>query len=306
MPAMKTSTSDHRLANIIAVSNVTTLTPASEGPTTPKVLSAESPLLQRVLAMTASFETSMAFPDCFGATTGNFDGQGMSYGALQWNFEQGSLQPILKSMRDTYADQFKEALGPLHQELATILDASKEEQLRWVKNIQFTRVVNGRTIWYLSENWKSAFRQLGLTAGMIELEVRNARARFEIALQNCVHFALTTERGAALLFDINVQNGRVDVGGAGQRITQDYGTIDPKLTPDAIQIARMRIIANRRADVTAEAWREDVRKRKLTIAEGKGTVHGKEYDLERDFVLRIAPIAPDSGKTNPAANVQQA
>jgi len=306
LPAMKSSASDHRLANIVAVSNITSVVSEGGAPTTPKVLSAASPLAQRVLAMTASFETSLPFPDCFGATTGNFDGQGMSYGALQWNFQQGTLQPIFRAMRDTYPDDYKTALGTLQQELSAILDASKEEQLQWVKNIQFTRVVNNRTIWYLSESWKNALRQLGLTPGMIELQVRSARARFEIALQNCQHYELTTERGAALMFDINVQNGRVDVGGAGDKISQDFGTIDPKLPADAIQVARMRIIANRRADVAASAWREDVRKRKLTIAEGKGTIHGKEYDLGKDFVLRLSAMAAPPKVNAPTTVLQQA
>jgi hypothetical protein len=40
------------------------------------------------------------------------------------------------------------------------------------------------------------------------------------------------------------------------------------------------IVANAVADAAQPTWREDVRTRKLAIANGKGTVHGHDYVLE--------------------------
>ena len=40
------------------------------------------------------------------------------------------------------------------------------------------------------------------------------------------------------------------------------------------------IVANAVADASQPTWREDVLGRKLTIATGKGTVHGRDYVLE--------------------------
>ena len=45
------------------------------------------------LAVTAAFETA---DDPFAAVTGDFDGEGLSCGALQWNVGQGTLQPLVK------------------------------------------------------------------------------------------------------------------------------------------------------------------------------------------------------------------
>jgi hypothetical protein len=53
----------------------------------------------------------------------------------------------------------------------------------------------------------------------------------------------------------------------------------------------MRIIANRRSAAAKAQFVNDVRIRKLTIAEGVGTVHGIQYDLEDQFGIRLAPIA---------------
>ena len=54
------------------------------------------------------------------------------------------------------------------------------------------------------------------------------------------------------------------------------------------QQARMRIIANRRAVASKAQFVNDVRVRKLTIAEGEGVVHGIHYNLEEQFALRLA------------------
>lgn len=284
---MSSSTSSARVANIIAVSGSVPSLPSNGLKITPERLTKESPLLQRVLALTASFETSLKFPDCFGAVSGNFDGQGISYGALQWNFGQGSLQPILRAMSKRFQREFEEALGDQHSELASILDASKEEQLSWAQRIQFTRTVNNRTIWSLTDRWKEALKTLGKTPGMIQLQVENADARFQIALQNCARYGLTTERGLALMFDINVQNGAVDSSGAGARIREDFATVDPGLPEEQAQVERMKIVATRRSEVSNPKWREDVKRRKMTIAEGTGVVHGKPYDLQRDYAIGL-------------------
>ena len=51
--------------------------------------------------------------------TGNFDGQGVSFGALQWNFGQGTLQPLLQEMfnshREIAATIFEANLESLEQ-----------------------------------------------------------------------------------------------------------------------------------------------------------------------------------------------
>src|ERR1022692_4361788 len=65
--------------------------PATPPPAAP--LLAE-PVGVRCLALTGSFETSNLFPGCFSGLAGDFDGMGMSYGALQWNIGQGTLQQL--------------------------------------------------------------------------------------------------------------------------------------------------------------------------------------------------------------------
>jgi hypothetical protein len=53
------------------------------------------------------------------------------------------------------------------------------------------------------------------------------------------------------------------------------------------EVARLQSIANRRAEASSAQYVEDVRVRKLTIANGSGTVHGMSYDLENQFGIGL-------------------
>src|SRR5256712_3330985 len=55
---------------------------------------------------------------------------------------------------------------------------------------------------------------------------------------------------------------------------------------------KLRIIANRRAEAASRRWVEDVRARKLTIANGEGAVHGRRYDLATQYGIRLTQAAP--------------
>jgi len=55
-------------------------------------------------------------------------------------------------------------------------------------------------------------------------------------------------------------------------------------------VRKMQIIANRRAEAADSRWIEDVRARKLTIANGVGVVHGVSIDLANQFGITLAPL----------------
>jgi hypothetical protein len=259
-------------------------------------LTTDTPLATRVLALTAAFETGRGFPECFGGVAGNFDGQGISFGALQWNIGQGSLQPLWKELRRRLQearreDELKTVFGNLYPTFSRMLDASKEEQMQWALEIQY--MVSTRTrAWRIADPWKAALQALGTHPDMINIQVERADALYQVALGFCRDYGLTTERGAALMFDIRVQNGSVDRLGSGEKIRRGFELINPILDDAQEQEERMRIIARERAAVAKAEWREDVLKRKLTIAEGKGVVHNRSFDLEAEFALpRNAPLS---------------
>jgi len=242
---------------------------------------ASEPLQFRCVALTGAFETNQPPPDCFAGLSGDFDGQGISFGVLQWNLGQGSLQPLLREMNSAHPEILQQIFDEQYAELQAMLQTNRDEQLTWARSIQNARHV-------LDEPWQGKFKTLGRQKGFQDIQVEFAGRLYKEALGLCTAYGLSSARAAALMFDIKVQNGSIsDLVRA--KIEQDFKQLDPTFPPDQAAVARMRIIANRRADAANPAWVEDVRARKLTIANGQGTVHGSIYNLQEQFGIDLSP-----------------
>lgn len=249
---------------------------------------ASRPLEYRCLALTGSFETGEAPPDCFAGLSGDFDGQGLSFGALQWNLGQGTLQPLLTEMDRAHPAVMEEVFGDRCGTLRAVLSAEREEQLAWARSIQDPMRFR------VNEPWRGLFRTLGRRDEFQAIQLKAAARLAERATALRRTLGVRSERGQALLFDIVVQNGGIGPVVLAQ-IEEDFGRLDPQDEPDRLEVARLRIIANRRAEAANPRWVEDVRVRKLTIAEGAGTVHGQPYDLEEQYGITLKP-APARGR----------
>lgn len=237
---------------------------------------ASQDLAYRCLALTGSFETGQPPPDCFGGLAGDFDGQGLSFGALQWNLGQQSLQPLLLDLDRTHPQLFREIFGNYSSELRQMLQEPLARQLQWARTLQDSH-------YRLREPWRSMFQTLGRREECQRLQVKDAQKHYAKALEWCLEYEVHTERAVALMFDIGVQNGGIP-GFVKERILRDFRRLSP-----ADEAARLKIIARRRAEAAHPRWREDVLARKLAIATGKGEVHGKFYDLEEQYGIRLTP-----------------
>lgn len=257
------------------------LFPGSSAPTAPSLVS--QPMAQRCLALTGTFETSTGAPECFCGLAGNFDGQGISFGVLQWNLGQGTLQPMLRDMIAMYHDVAFAIFADALDTLVKVLASPRAQQLEWADSIQDPQ----RHIVF--EPWKGLLRALGRTAEFQTIQAKYAESIRTKAESMCDSFGVWTERGLALMFDICVQNGSIGRDTAS-KIRADFGGIAIR-DPASAEIARLRVIANRRAEAAASAFVEDVRRRKLTIANGEGTVHNIPYNLEQQFGIRLVPFA---------------
>ena len=238
-------------------------------------------LKQNALTLTALFETSLGFPQAYGRTAGNFDGAGMSFGAIQYNFKSGTLQPILKGMFDKHTQVVKNAFNynsnpSYYNTLRNVVyNMSRSQQINWGSSI-----TSGQGI---REPYKSYFYALGTSPECIALQVNGAESYFNQAKNHFKKFGLTTRRAFALCFDIAIQNWSISSSTAS-RIFSDFNSISSSLSHNEKETKKMQIIANRRAEASNSQWIEDVRKRKLAIANGTGTVHGfyintADYDL---------------------------
>jgi hypothetical protein len=240
----------------------------------------KEPLDVRCLALTAAFESGHTFPECFCALTGDFDGQGISFGVLQWNLGQRSLQPMLERMCADHADVTESVFGPRVPELKAMLEEPLGDQLAWARSIQDARRRR------LEEPWNGLFKSLGRTQEYQEIQRQGARTIFDSAVNLAKDYGLGSQRGVALMFDIRVQNGSIP-GVVRVRIERAVGALPESLSKEESEVERMKIIANLRAEASRAQYVEDVRSRKLTIAEGRGRVHGRAYNLEDDFNITM-------------------
>ena len=237
---------------------------------------------RQCLALTGAFETNQPPPGCFAGVSGDFDGQGISFGVLQWNLGQGSLQPLLAEMNQNHAEILEQVFGPNYPELAAVLVETRDEQLAWARSIQSPP----RNI--LSEPWLGQFKALGRLPEFVEIQAKHAAGVFQQARALCNEFGVVSQRAAALMFDIKTQNGGIKSWVKSQ-ILGDFQQLPPEQQSGEVplEVARLRIIATRAAASANPTWIADVQSRKLTIANGEGTVHGSFYRLEDQYGISL-------------------
>jgi len=236
-------------------------------------MNSSDPLPLRCLALTGAFETGKLPPACFASVTGDFDGQGLSFSALQWNLGQGTLQPLLSQMYSQHPIVMAGCFFEAHSaDLQYLLGQPKSVQLAWARSIQGSNHV-------LTADWTKSFNALGLTPEWQEVAQASAAGYFDRARFQAGQLEVRSDRAIALLFDIVVQNGEL------RPLPLAHCLDEFDSTPSWGEDAKMRCIANAVADSSNPKWRSDVLARKLTIANGAGMVHRLQFDLAKDFGL---------------------
>lgn len=235
-------------------------------------MTTSDPLLLRCIALTGSFETALLPPACFSKLAGDFDGQGLSFSALQWNIGQQTLQPLLLQMYSQHPEVMLRCFGVPHSmTLQGILGQAKPAQLAFARSLQSSHDHK------IMPEWGDSFSALGASPEWQLVAQQSAGGYFDHAKFQAKTFGLVSDRAIALLFDIAVQDGGVPTL-ARDHILNTY-------LPSWGEPEKLRCIAGAIADVCNPRWRRDVLERKLTVANGSGVVHGLHFDLSRDFAL---------------------
>lgn len=249
--------------------------------TRPAVSTSVKPLSLRCLELTATIETSQTPPHCFAVVSGNFDKMAVSFGALQWNFGQKSLQPILNEIISKHPLVATTIFKNNFETLKKLLTGPHEELMTYFSNIQ----TQDKASWL---QWKEQFKNLGYTAECVNAQLKEASTKYQTALNMCRDYGLLTENAVALMFDIVVQNGSIK-NSTRTAILSDFKSVKN-------ETEKLIIVAKRRAADAKPEWQKDVLARKETIARGLGIVHGKTFNLETEFGIR--PIeASELGST---------
>lgn len=139
----------------------------------------------------------------FGSVNANSDGNGVSYGILQWTQRGGALGPLLAAAKAADPDAFAADFGPYADELLRVTAAtSKEARMA---------PVGGVVLW--DPSWVARFAGAGQQAYMQNAQLHMAAygAHMDAAVHIAKMLDTTTERSLILIFNRTVHQG---VGGA--------------------------------------------------------------------------------------------
>lgn len=219
------------------------------------------------VAITVKFETGYTpdNPEAYSALAGNYDGAGMSFGLIQFNFGQETLQPILNDMVNQVPEDVKAIFGETdYQTLINVLQGSTESMIAWADSISSDHNTT------LNPPWKDHFVQLGQHPVCQELQ---RKYLVDIYLDRaintiCTSYELKTYRGVAMAFDV-----AVNIWGFGDKATE----IKNQFTPDMPEQEKLKIMARYGA--------ESSKPRREAIANGTGFVNKAFVDLDNDFGL---------------------
>jgi len=252
-----------------------------------------SPAEFKALRITSTFETGK--PLNFGGLAGDFDGQGLSFGLLQWNIKSQTLQPLLKEFINLSPAKFAAIFGDHAESFRDLLlNKSPKEQIRFAVSINDSSN-------HVIKPWNSYFANLGKDPDMQAIHIRAAKTRLRIAAKYIPEFGFKTERAFVFLFDIVTQHGpnwfkikkrdkliAARLSQLGERRTSMCATDNWRTRTSANhndEKAVMRVIAEILSATVKPAFAKNVLDRRNIIIDGHGTLGKRYFDLERDFGL---------------------
>jgi hypothetical protein len=218
-------------------------------------------LFERCLGMTAQFEGHG-----FGLLQGNFDGAGLTWGIIGFTLQSREIQALLAEAESAAPGTLARVLGPLLPTWQAQVRKPLAEQIAWADSIS-----SGPSKTRVPPEWKDAFARLGDEPIVKRLQMQRAYDKYFLpACASARRLGLGSELGIELAFDVHVQNGS---------FKPDAFALAASLPAGTPEIERRRRLANAVADSANPRWVEDVRERKLALANGSGNVHGRAFSL---------------------------
>jgi len=222
-------------------------------------------VFERCLQLTARIEGHG-----YQAVAGDFDGAGLTWGIIGFTLQHGEIQALVREAMLRDPDLVRSAFGASTDELVGRLTGDDWNQLKdWADSISVGP--NGVGV---AQPWRDGFRLLGASPLMKQLQRDRARRQyFDPSQATACALQLGGDLGAALAFDIHVQNGGVKAA--------DRKAFDTRMAQasDRSPLARRVLLADLVAASANARWRADVAARKQAIATGLGEVHGMRLDL---------------------------
>ena len=258
------------------------------------------------LQLTSQYETQKPYPYNFGTAASDFDGAGISWGAIQFNIKTGPLLSMWQSLISDIPEKLQAAFDHPDRTAETdlanyttwrdmILRGNFEEIRSW--SYDRGNTATGRHSFI--EPWNTYFMNMGILEESIALQKQNASWYYTIATQWFSDFKLWSRRGFSLCFDIAVQSGSMNpkVSGATYDLIKEindwYDAQDKTgMTAQEMETLKLDRIANRRADYIDISWQKSYRDRKTAIANGEGWVYDNTLWMDtNEYNMTLEPVS---------------
>ncbi|MEN1988188.1 hypothetical protein [Paenibacillus hubeiensis] len=222
-------------------------------------------LKDKLLRNTGFFEGNNGYSNL----SGNFDGQGLSFGIIQYNFGQGSLQPLLKEYIQNNETEFKGIFGTTKAATLkdVVLNKTKAQQIAWGDSISTS---GGGVV----SEWKSLFEAMGAKSANQALQRKHAQSYLDRAVAFAGKFGIVSTQGLAFLFDHAVQSWSLD---GESSIISEITSLE-KAWRNSGETGRYPD-KDRLYSVLKGVKGSDPIARRTAIRNGSGTVHGKSYNI---------------------------
>ena len=271
------------------------------------------------MSLTGSFEGS----DGWANIANNFDGQGVSLGLFNQNLGQGSLQPLLSRMQsknltvmksffnlaqfaslESMLNKWKSSSGftskatAMDTEFSVESNFSKlddpaivevEEGILEAPSMKASASIQATLNWATSTlyngssfkpEWKKSLQNLARSPAYVSEQLSAAEAIHQKAVGYLTSLGFKEMRSYLFLFDIVVQNG-----GLSSSVINNYKSW-AKSNPKATETAKLTRLLELRITSVLSQYKNDVRSRKMSIINGKGTVHGAARDYAKEFCVK--------------------
>jgi hypothetical protein len=248
---------------------------------------------EMALRITTVFEGGT--PMNYQALSGDFDGQGTSFGLIQWNFGQGTLGPLLKLMLDADPAAFAACFGSgadFETRKAALVANRVADQLTWARTLQKSN----------KPAWSAAFKAIGANDVFNSIQRQQAAGHYHplvlTALASLRSIAGTLLqavefRSYAALFDLCVQQNGLTK--AADAIRQRVASERP-----ATQLDLLKIAVVERGKVASPDWAADCISRRMGVLTGapfEATASGltKKRDNSQLGLIATSGLRPVAG-----------
>jgi hypothetical protein len=250
--------------------------------------------LRSAVLVTAGYETS---GDPCQQVTGNFDGAGLSYGPMQFNFKSRTLAPLFRLFSEADEDKLKACFTNQqhYEEWKRVLGSSSTKQIQWADQHSLGARKAG-----FAQPWKGYLQAVGSVPLFRQIMLEHAAEQYGLKLakalgwlRDLVNVPINHLRCICSLFDLCTQQGSLNR--AHTQIQQRVALEHPDDQFEIVQIA-----VEERGRKANAPWRADCVSRRLGILNRQRTsvtVDGKtasrsnrNFYLLRNVTIRNAEV----------------